>query len=50
MRVFWIKDMRIVSEYFEVGNLISFYEEMDDLHPNGWFETYQEAKDFMSCI
>jgi hypothetical protein len=44
MNIFWIEEMQILQDTFVVGNLMQFYEEMDQLHPDGWFESYEDAE------
>ena len=54
MTIFWIEETSsgytIVSDTFCVQNLGAFYEEMDQLHPDGWFDTREEAEQALSEI
>lgn len=47
MIVFYIDidSMSIKSDNYTIGNLMAFYDEMDQLHPDGWFDNYEDAQD-----
>lgn len=49
MTVYWIDyDKRaIMSETYDVANLMAFYEEMDKIHPEGWFDNKEDVESEM---
>jgi len=47
MTIYWIcyDTLSIKHETYCVGNLMAFYEEMDEVRPDGWWDNLEDAEE-----
>jgi len=46
MTIYWFdpETLNIKHETFNVANLMAFYVEMDEMHPDGWYESMEDCE------
>lgn len=53
MTVYWIDyDVCVLRQmsYDNISNLMSFYEEMDNIHQEGWYDNIEDAEEELQHI